>query len=129
MKKLIPFFLVTLFLLGSFPATFAEEVEMHEHEGCCEVHADGGIMPLVDCDHSGNKNREYIYNEQRGCKRTISYVRVTCAECGRFVANENVVYGTNDVHVGEMEIRLSQLPNGAVGYQAFCSACGELWNS
>ena len=39
--------LAALFLLGSFPMAFAEEAEVHEHDGCCEMLADGGIVPLV----------------------------------------------------------------------------------
>ena len=126
MKKLISFLLVALFLLGSFPATFAEEVEMHEHEGCCEVNADGGIMPLVDCDHTYGFNYEVIRQEQIECCRVRTYYRNICKECGRAVGTSNSIT-TNSVHLGPYSYGYYWFPDdGAKYYCKKCESCNVL---
>ena len=120
MKKLISFFLVALFLLGSFPATFAEEVEMHEHEGCCEVHADGGIMPLVDCDHSHTTYGTHHTGIPRGCY-VMDYYDELCMICGEVVGKLRVNYTLNE-HLGNP---YNVIINGEAVIH--CSYCRDPW--
>lgn len=120
--------LAALFLLGSFPMAFAEEAEAHEHDGCCEGMADGGIVPLWDCDHSYGVEYNEITGEQRGCRQSIDYTEVYCIECGRHIDTINVRYypDATQPHLGEPYA--CEISGGYVsGTYIFCDYCHELW--
>ena len=123
MKKLISFFLVALFLLGSFPATFAEEVEMHEHEGCCEVHADGGIMPLWDCDHSCGSDDTGWVESDRGCYST--WVRKYFKECGKQTSQDVTTVWH---HLGPFSyVDVYDPDTGRTVSHTLCETCGRIY--
>jgi hypothetical protein len=97
MKKLLVVLLISLFLLGSFPMAFAEEA--HEHDGCCETHANGGgIVPLVDCDHPAVTYGTHHTGIQRGCY-VMDYYDKVCLNCREIIGTMMVNYEL-DHHLG-----------------------------
>ncbi|PWM62465.1 MAG: hypothetical protein DBX63_03925 [Clostridia bacterium] len=130
MKKLVVFMLVALFLLGSFPMAFAEEAEAHEHDGCCEGMAEGGIVPLAECRHDDylphERNNVYRYVGIGSCRQRMYYDYV-CNNCGSTVSSvPTSIYRT--VHRGSSELRLAGTDaNGKPYYQYYCTYCDELW--
>ena len=129
MKKLLVVLLVSLFLLGSFPMAFAEEA--HEHDGCCETHANGGeIVPMAPCRHDDylphERNNVYKYTQAGSCVQRL-YFQYVCRNCGAVVSS--VPTSTYIiVHRGTKELRYVGLDaSGKPYYQYFCTYCDDLW--
>ena len=120
MKKLVVFMLAALFLLGSFPMAFAEEAEAHEHDGCCEMLADGGIVPLVDCDHSSTTYGTHHTGIPRGCY-VMDYYDEVCLNCGDIVGKLRVNYELN-THLGNP---YTVPVNGEM--VIYCDYCRDPW--
>ena len=130
MKKLISFFLVALFLLGSFPATFAEEVHVHE-DG--HVHMeDDEILPMAECNHDDYRPFmqdpvwKYLNIGSCDAKR---YIRNICPNCNAVVSLvPHVPEIIEPVHRGTSELRFAGIDgNGNPYYQYFCTYCDQVW--
>lgn len=133
MKKLVVFMLAALFLLGSFPMAFAEEAEAHEHDGCCEMLADGGeIVPMGECNHDLYRPFETVNvwkHLQFGSCEARLYTDYVCDNCGDVVSSVPVTPAVfNTIHRGSSELRFAGTDaNGKPYYQYYCTYCDGLW--
>ena len=130
MKKLILFLLVALFLLGSFPATFAEEAHAHE-DGHVHVE-DGEILPMAECNHDDYRpfaqEQVWKYISTGSCVQKL-YIHYICNNCGDVVSSVPASpITTRTLHKGTRELRLGGYDgNGKPYFQYFCSYCDQVW--